>query len=244
MFATQSLARHVLALAFAAQCAACSDGKSTAPPTGDRIQLTSNQVALLVDGVQKIAPVHPDNAWLADSITLVLKAGAEADRVDMSTDLAAAPFFAVGLQREIVQGAGSSFGTFHFIAFNNPNAPTDFLIIGGFKTGSGATPPASVTGTFGASSIQQISGHLFHVAGASVQAWTATTGTATLSAGASGGACPAFPEVGGITCEKNQLGVAFTVTSASPDASASGTRSATLGATNVPGIRLYFGALP
>jgi hypothetical protein len=188
--------------------------------------------------ITELAPVHPELAWLADSANLVLKSGAEADVISITTDLAAGPFYAVGLQRG-VQVSFSSYSTFDLIAFNDPSNPTDFIIVDGFMSGTG-TPPTSVTGAFGGA----VNGHLFHVAGNTVTAWRAQTGTATLSSSSVGSPCTGFASnVAIITCAQSALTAEFNIDSAVQDSGplTSGTPSASLAATTVGGILLSYG---
>jgi hypothetical protein len=188
--------------------------------------------------ITELAPVHPELAWLADSANLVLKSGAEADAIPITTDLATGPFYAVGLQRG-VQVSFSTYSTFDLIVFNDPSNPTDFIIIDGFITGTG-TPPTSVNGSFGGA----VNGHLFHVAGNTVTAWRAQGGTATLSGGPAGNSCSGFVSTQPIiTCAQSALTAEFNIDSAVQDGGSQtlGTRSASLATTTVAGILLSYG---
>jgi hypothetical protein len=187
--------------------------------------------------ITELAPVHPELAWLADSANLVLKSGAEADVIPLTTDLAAGPFYAVGLQRG-VQVSAIAFSTFDLIAFNDPSNPTDFIIVDGFMSGT-FTPPTSASGAFGGSAVN---GHLFHVAGNTVTAWRAQAGTATLSTGSVGNACTGFVSNVAVTCALSELTAEFNIDSAVQDSGpqTSGTRSASLAATTVAGILLSY----
>lgn len=213
-------------------------GGSTEPTVkGLTIHLSASQAATLVTRVAEIAPVHPELAWLADSVSLVLKSGAEADRVDLTTDLAAGPFYAVGLQRAFVTPT-NSFATFDLIAFDDPSNPSNFFIVDGYRPGDGLTPPTSVSGSFGGATVN---GHLFHVAGNVVTAWRAQTGTASFATGTSSGSCIGFQAQSGVSCTAAALQASIDVTSATPDLGSSGdTRHATLAATSVAGILLSF----
>jgi hypothetical protein len=218
---------------------ACSEANS--PTTdGSKIQLTSSQAALLVSRVSQIAPVHPELSWLADSISLVLKSGAFADRIEVVTDLGDGPFYAVGLQRAIKTSNASA--TFDLIAFDDPSNPTNFIIVDGWSQSSNSTTPSSVTGPFGQEASIQLSGHLFHVSGSTVTAWRAESGTASFVAGAAGGACDGFQPTGMVTCAQSALQSTFSIEVARHDdgAQPSDTRSASLSATDVTGILLIF----
>jgi hypothetical protein len=216
-------------------------GEASSPMTdGSKIQLTSSQAALLVSRVSQIAPVHPELSWLADSISLVLKSGAFADRIEVVTELGDGPFYAVGLQRAIKTSHASA--TFDLIAFDDPSNPTNFIIVDGWSQSSNSMPPSSVSGPFGYTTNLQVSGHLFHVSGSAVTAWRAESGTASFVAGALGGACDGFQETGIVTCTQSALQSTFSIEVARHDdgAQPSDTRSASLSATDVTGILLTF----
>jgi hypothetical protein len=212
-------------------------GSDTTGPHGPTVTLTAAEATILMARITELAPVHPELAWLADSANLVLKSGAEADVIPLTTDLAAGPFYAVGLQRG-VQVSAIAFSTFDLIVFNDPSNPTDFIIVDGFMSGTG-TPPTSASGAFGGSAVN---GHLFHVAGNTVTAWRAQGGTAALSTGAVGDACTGFVSNVAVTCAQSTLTAEFTIGTAVQDSGpqTSGTRSASLAATTVAGILLSY----
>ena len=212
-------------------------GSDSTAPHGPAVTLTAAQATVLMARITELAPVHPELAWLADSANLVLKSGAEADVISITTDLGAGPFYAVGLQRG-VQVSSIAFSTFDLIVFNDPSNPTDFIIVDGFTSGT-FTPPTSASGAFGGSAVN---GHLFHVAGNTVTAWRAQAGTATLSTGALGDACTGFVSNVAVTCAQSALTAEFNIVSAVQDAGGqtSSTRSASLAATSVAGILLSY----
>ena len=212
-------------------------GSDTSGPHGPTVTLTAAEATLLMARITELAPVHPELAWLADSANLVLRSGAEADVIPLTTDLAPGPFYAVGLQRGI-QVSINSFSTFDLIAFNDPSNPTDFIIVDGFMSGTGA-PPTSASGAFGGSAMN---GHLFHVAGNTVSAWRAQAGTGTLSTGSMGNSCTGFSSTAAVTCAQSTLAAEFNIVSAVQDSGGqtSGTRSASLVATSVAGILLSY----
>ena len=218
----------------------CGGEKSTGVGSGS-ITLSAAQATALMTKIELIAPLKSDLAWLADSANLVLRSGAVAERIALTTNLSpGGPFYAVGLQRKI-QSAANTFSTFDLIAFNDPSNPTEFLIVNGFKS-STTTPPASVSGSFGGATIH---GHLFRVVGNSLSAlthWTATLGTASFSTGAVGSACTEFQDDVHVTCSQADLNVSFSIDLAPADLGAPETddRTAALGATTVPGILLSF----
>jgi len=212
-------------------------GSDSTGPHGPALTLTAAQATVLMARITALAPVHPELAWLADSANLVLRSGAEANVIPVMTDLAAGPFYAVGLQRG-VQVSAIAFSTFDLIAFNDPSNPTDFIIVDGFMSGTG-TPPTSASGAFGGSAMNA---HLFHVAGNTVSAWRAQAGTGTLSTGSVGNACAGFASNAGVTCAQSALTAEFTINSAVQDSGpqTSDTRSASLAATTVAGILLSY----
>jgi hypothetical protein len=212
-------------------------GSDSTAPHGPAVTLTAAQATVLMARITELAPVHPELAWLADSANLVLKSGAEADVISLTTDLGAGPFYAVGLQRG-VQVSDIAYSTFDLIVFNDPSNPTDFIIVDGFMTGPAGPPPISVTGAFGGA----VNGHLFHVAGNAVTAWRAQAGTATLSTGSVGNPCTGFASDMATTCAQSALTAEFNIVSAAQDGGGqtSGTRSASLAATSVAGILLSY----
>lgn len=218
--------------------AACGD--PTSPVAGGpSIKLSAAQAATVKTRITQLAPVHPELAWLADSISLVIKTGVEVDSVDVTTDLGAGPFYAIALQRAIATSTNAT-ATFDVILFNNPSNPTDFIIADGWSQLPVKTPPTSVSGVFGAQLTNSgVTAHLFHVAGGTVTAWRAVTGTAAFASSAAGGACPSFTATSGVTCSTTGLHASFVIGSATHDSGSSAdTRSATLAAVDVPGILL------
>ncbi|MGH7623902.1 MAG: hypothetical protein ACREOJ_01120, partial [Gemmatimonadaceae bacterium] len=220
---------------------ACSSD-STGPINGQPIHLTQAEVSALESQVTKLAPVFPELAFLADSVSVVLQAGAEADPVDITTDLGAGPFYAVGLQRAFSNGA-TSFTTFDFIAFNDPANPTDFIIVDGYAPGDGPTTPQSASGSFGdASSGIVFTGHLFHVSDNVVLAWRALAGTASMATGTTGGDCVAFQGTAGVTCTQAAMQASIEITQSEPQSATQGgeSRSASLSSASVAGVLLSF----
>jgi len=228
--------------AVTALLAACS-GDSTGPVNGQPIHLTQAEATALDSQVTKLAPVFPELAFLADSVSVVLQAGAEADPVAITTDLGSGPFYAVGLQRAFSNGA-TSFTTFDFIAFNDPANPTDFIIVDGYAPGDGPTTPQSASGSFGdASSGIVFTGHLFHVSDNSLLAWRATAGTASMATGTTGGDCVAFQGTAGVTCTQAAMQASIDITESEPQSVAQGgeSLSASLSSACVAGVLLNFG---
>ncbi len=212
----------------------CGSDSATGPAA--TLTLDATQAAAVMNKIIQIAPLHTGIAWLADSANLVLRSGAEADLVPISTTTGPGPFYAVGLQRRI-QASGSAYSTFDFIAFNDPSNPTDFIIVDGTLSGTGQ-PPTSTSGAFDG----PVNGYLFHVDGSTVSSWRAAIGTGSLSGGAPGNACTGFQGSTGITCAQASLTAAFSITAAFQDAgpSSSTIAQATLGSATVAGIVLNY----
>lgn len=215
----------------------CGGGDKTTGVTGHSVKLSATQASALMTKVVQIAPLHSSIAWLADSANLVLRSGAVAMQVDIATNLGSGPFYAVGLQRA-VQTSPNSFSTFDLIAFNDPDNPTDFIIVDGFKSGT-STPPTSVTGSFGGATVN---GHLFHIAGNSISSWRASAGTATLARGTFATACEGFQGDATVTCTQANLNASFSIDLALADVGSATTddKTAVLSSIPVPGIILNF----
>jgi hypothetical protein len=236
----QSMKQHrpVVSIVASIFLAACGDPISPVAG-GPSIKLSAQQAATVTSRITQLAPVHPELAWLGDSISLVIKTGVEVDSVDLATDLGAGPFYAIALQRAITTSINAT-ATFDVILFNNPSNPTDFIIADGWSQLPVRTPPTSVSGAFGAQLTNSgVTAHLFHVAGGAVTAWRAATGTAAFTSGAEGGACPSFTATSGVTCSTTGLHASFVIGSATHDnGSSADSRSASLVAVDVPGILL------
>lgn len=214
----------------------CGSDKVAGPSS--QITLSAAQATVLMNKIVQFAPLHNQIAWLADSANLVIKSGSEADLIPVSTNLAAGPFYAVGLQRA-VQLTGSSYSTFNLIAFDDPSNPTNFIVIDGFNSGTGA-PPTSTSGNFDG----PVNGYLFHVDGSTLASWHAALGTATFTGGAAGVACTGFQSSAGVTCALANLTVTFSITAAFQDAGppVSQIAQANLSSTTVAGILLSYPA--
>jgi len=212
--------------------------------TGDVIQLTNAQAAALVSHMQSVSASSSDAtlAALADSARFVLTAGAEARQIAVTTDLGDGPYWAVSMHRTHA-GTGASpqsWATFHVIAFNEPNNATRFIVLGGFSSVSGTTPPASVSGAIGSSATSSLTGHLFSVNGNQVSAWHASAGTVALTATPTADACPGFSATG-MTCIKSSIAATFSLTTTVAGSGTTGQRTASSsGAQTAPGVRLIF----
>jgi hypothetical protein len=209
----------------------CSDDPDPAgPSSGQTITLTASQAASLVARMESFGAGDPSIAALADTIDVVIKAGAEARRVDVTTDLGEGPYWAVSLQ--MFQGTTT---TFHVVAFNDASNPTQFIILGGASLGS-SSPVISMSGAIGTSGGESRTGHLYSVAGTEVSAWHASGGAVAFTAHPTSQACSNFPGPG--SCVSSSMDATFSFTSTVPDQAATGQRTASGTLTALPGVRL------
>ncbi len=235
--------RNALMAAGLAVVAGCeSDQTVIGVTTGEVIQLTNAQAAALVSHMSTLSTTDPSLAALADSARFVLTAGAEARQIAVTTDLGDGPYWAVSMHRSRA-GTGASpqsWSTFHVIAFNEPNNPTRFIVLGGYSSASGTIPPASVTGSIGSSATSSLTAHLFSVSGSQASAWHANGGTVSLVATPLAESCPGFSATG-MTCLRSSMSATFNITSTVAGNGTTGQRTAaSSGAQTVPGIRLAF----
>lgn len=221
-------------LAVCALFAVVSCNDSVTDPNPPIITLSAQQAATLSAHAEAIANVHSDLSWLADSIEVVVRAGAQAKRIvatSLGVDIA---YYAVGLQRD-VRSATTSFTTWHLFAFDHASNPTEFIIANGYAPGSGTTPPTSVNGGFGG---QSVFAHFIRVDGGVITDWRATAGGATFRTATSGGDCPVVgtpPQ--GVTCTLGEIEASFDIVNTTiPQGDES--RTANLLATRVPGVVL------
>src|SRR5262245_51217613 len=126
-----SMKTKLLSLAcVAALAVACGDDPESPSPNGT-IQLSAAQAALIRPSLVQLGPVHPELAWLADTIALVVGTGIEVAPVEVTTSSTSDQFYAVALQRTIRAGTANS-AAFDVILFNDPSNPTDFIIVSGW----------------------------------------------------------------------------------------------------------------
>ena len=221
----------VLVVALALSVSACSD-EPTGVDTGDVITLTQNQAASLIAQVESFGSQDPTLAALSDTIDVVIKAGAQARRIDVTSDIGNGPYWAVSLQ----MFAGTS-STFHVIAFDSPSNPTRFIILGGAALGS-PTPVTTATGSIGTTGTVSLTGHLLSISGANLSAWHVSAGSLSFEVHSTTEACPGFAGPG--DCVSITMDATFDFTGSIPDqnGSASGQRTASGTAEGIPGVRL------
>lgn len=235
----------VMFIAAAAAVLGCeSDETVVGVTTGETIHLTNAQASALVSFMTTVSTASNDAtlAALADSARFVLKSGAEAHQIDVTTDLGDGPYWAVSMQRTHV-GTGSSpqsWSTFHVIAFNEPNNVSRFIVLGGYSSVSGTTPPNSVSGSIGPSGTSSLTGHFFNVIGSQVSSWHANAGTVSLTATPASEACADFSATN-MTCVKASMSLNFNIMGTVAGNGTTGQRTgSTASAQTAPGVRLAF----
>ena len=230
--------RHLIAaLGSALILTACESDTTLPGPTGDLITLNAQQAALIVGRVVEFSSSDPTLGALADTIQFVVKAGAEVQRIDVTTSFGVTSYWTVSLHRAFV-GASQSWSTFHVIGFNDVSNPTEFLILGGFSQVAGTTAPTSITGSIGSNASSSLTGHFFGVIGNQVGMWNASGGTVSMIATSTGEACPNF-SAAGMTCAKSSMSTTFSITqTVTGGAPATGNRTGSASNVSVPGVRL------
>jgi hypothetical protein len=230
--------RHLIAaLGSALMLTACESDTTLPNPTGDLITLSAQQAALIVDRVVQFSSSDPTLGALADTIQFVVKSGAEVQRVDVTTSFGVTSYWTVSLHRANV-GASQSWSTFHVIGFNDPSAPTEFLILGGFSQVAGTTAPTSISGSIGSNASSSLTAHFFGVIGDQVGMWNASGGTVSMTASSTGASCPNF-SASGMTCVKSSMATTFSITqTVTGGAPATGNRTGSASDATIPGVRL------
>jgi len=229
----QRLVRSVLAVAFGVGVGC--NGDESGGPTPAAIALSASQAAAIVATAEQLSAVHPELSWLADSVDLVIRAGAEAWRIDVVVDGESRTYYGVALQRAIA--TANAFSTFHLLAFNNASSPTDFLIASGYASSGNSTPPTSVVGTFGGTAVFA---HFIHVSGSAITDWLATQGSASFTRWNTGGPCDLSTPSPSVACAYSELAVTADVSDAHPEQSPQDKHTAAIVLHYVPGILLTF----
>lgn len=213
---------------------ACSEAP-TPPVTGEWVTLTASQASTIVTRIETFASADPTLQALADTVAVVVNAGASARRVDVTTATGTTPFYAVALHRAM-PGATSSWATFHVIAFDDPSAPTQFIILGGWATSASGSAPSSVGGPIGAASNTSLTAHIFSLAGGQLAMWHANAGAVTFNSMERLENCGSFAGPG--QCRPIEMNGSFNITGTVAGQGASGQRIASGTLTAVPGIRI------
>jgi hypothetical protein len=222
---------------------ACSGASDTGPSTvPDRLQLTAAQVSSLDSAGQAMAQANPGNAnlkSLADSTFAVLRAGIEARRVEIGTDLTTAPLYLVGIHRTAARSTGS-WSTWTLVAIDDPSRLAYVVEVSGFAQNTSPTPPASVSGTIG-DGTGIVNATLLQVgAGGAVTEWRANTGTVTFSSDAPGAPCSGFTATPNMTCTLETMHVRFSANAASGTGGTSARRATLTADAEVPAMRLTY----
>lgn len=218
--------------------ASCSSQSSTAPRKTTS-HLTAPEAQAITQSLAQVASTDPAIRDLVDSITVAIQAGVGFDTLDLTTDLGAGPFYGIALKRAF-PGASSFAATFDIIAFDNPSAPQNLIIIDALVGGS--TLPDSVNASFDGSSGDVLaSGHLIQVSGDSALSWSATQGTVSFAGSGPNGACASFQSPAGITCAQETMHITFSITATTPDfGTTGGAQTASFPGGDVPGVVLTF----
>ena len=223
--------------------AACSSTESTVPgPAEDTIQFTAAHVGSIDSVGQEIVranPGNPDLQSLVDSTLLVLTAGVQARRIDVATNLTAAPLYFVGIHRAVSRPQGS-FSTWTLVALDDPARLASLIEVSGFAQSSGGAAPTAVSGTIGDGS-GIVNALMLQVGAAgAVTQWHASTGTVSFSSDAPGAACPGFTPTPIVTCALETMRVRFTASSTG-GTNGAGPRQASLSSeVEVPAMRLTY----
>jgi hypothetical protein len=209
---------------------ACNDPTGSSNPN---VTLTDAQAASLVAKAQVLSGVNPDLAWLADSISVVLKAGTTAYNVPVTVNGQVKRYYAVSLVRQII-GVSASTTTMHFIAFNSATDPTDFILVNAYVQVPGDVPIGDFATPLGAPAAFA---HRVLVSGSTVTDYVGKSGTVDFSVGYSGVGCGVGP---GVTCTQAFLDTDFTITQARPDAKPNDVHTFSASDLTIPGVLLLF----
>jgi hypothetical protein len=237
------ITRLVFSCVVTSALVACSGSDPAGPePAPDVLELTTKQIGALDSTGQVITQANPGNGTLkslVDSTLLVLTAGVQAKRLDVTTTLTTAPLYFVGVHR-VVSRAGSSFSTWTLVGMDDPEKLTSLVEVSGFAQSTTATPPTSLSGTIG-DGTGFVNGLLLAVGnGGAVTEWRSTSGTASFSSSAPGAPCPNFIATGNITCALETLRVRFTVSAPNGTGGAGARSASVVTEVDVPTMRLTY----
>jgi hypothetical protein len=227
--------RLLCGLAALALVSACSDDPVD-PITGESITLTASQATSLVTTVESFSSTDPTLGALADTVEFVLKAGAEARRIEVTTDLGATTYYAISLYRASTKQT-SKWSTFHVIAFDSPTAPQHFIILGGYSSSTTAAPQTA-SGPIGAGAISSLTAHLFRLSGSQLNAWHASAGTVSFNSMETTEQCSG--SFGTQTCARGTMDATFAITGTVAGNGTTGQRTASGTVSAIPGVRLSF----
>jgi hypothetical protein len=236
------IARLVRVAGLALLGAACGggyDGTKPLPPA-DQLTFTNASINSLDSTTQVIVQANPGNGTLrslADSTLLVLTAGVQAKRVNVSTNLTSVPLYFVGIHRTVNRATGA-FSTWTLVGIDDPSHLANIVEVAGFAQVATGAAPTAVSGTVGGGT-GSINGRLLQVGnGGAVTEWEATAGSASFASDAPTAGCPGYTAPPNITCAIEQMHVSFTLTGSATGGS---TKTATQTETvDVPAMRLTY----
>ncbi|MDB4908882.1 MAG: hypothetical protein JWO05_3666 [Gemmatimonadetes bacterium] len=235
----------LVALATVIVLAAACGSDSTSPvatQNGDKIAFTSAQVSSLDSSGGVIVASNPGDPTLRallDSTLMVFKAGVEAQKVAVTTNVTTAPLYFAGIHR-VVSRASGSFSTWNVVGMDDPAKLTSLVEVSGFASSTNATAPTSVSGTIG-DGTGVVNALFLNVTQAGiVTRWNANTGTVSITSDAPTGTCPAGMSTANTACSIEVMHLHFTANAAS-GSNGAGARSAVVPSdVSIPTIRLTY----
>jgi hypothetical protein len=225
-----------LGAAVSAGLAACGDNAMIAASANDTVVLTAAQVSALQNAAVSLRGSNPLNAdvrSLVDSTLLVLTAGVQARRVNLTTTLSPAPQYFVGIHRVFPHTGGSS-STWNVVGMDDFAALHSIVEISGFAQNSTGTAPETTTGTIGTGFANVVMMEINSSGG--VATWHASSGAASFASTPLGTPCPGFTATARVSCTLETMRVTFTGTGSN----AGVTRAASLTSVDVPAMRLTY----
>jgi hypothetical protein len=236
--------QKILTAGLALVLAGCVE--TSAPNPAVLTVLTAAQAAAVDAKLDQAVAGSAELGWLADSASLVIRAGGTADTVTTDIGLGDGPtlFYGVSLQRGVAI-LPNPFATFDAILFNDLANPTRFVIVSGWARG-GTTPPDGMAGNVASpQSFATVNAHVFAVEGSAVTHWRATTGTVIFNNGIPGGPCPVFNAIPGVTCAVRDLITTATISAMVRESGTmSGSPALNFASERLRGILLAFLPLP
>lgn len=221
-------------------CGACGSDSTEPKSSSDKLILTAAMVKSLDSTAQVMVAANPGNAALkalVDSTLLVLTAGVEAQRLNVTTDLTTAPLYFVGVHRAVVRPTGS-YSTWTLVGFDDPAHLANLVEVSGFAQSSGSTPPSFVSGTIG-NGTGIVNALMLQVgSGGAVTQWNASSGSASFSSDELGAACPGFTPAPKVTCALETTHAQFSAIASSGSGGAGPRQAAVATAVGVPTMRL------
>lgn len=208
---------------------ACSD-EPTEPVNEDVITLTQAQAVALVTKVESFGAQDATLRALSDTIDVVIRAGAQARRIEVTSDIGNGPYWAVSLS--VVSGTTS---TFSVVAFDDPSNPTRFIILGGAVLGS-ASVVNTASGSIGTTGTTSLTGHILMILDNSLFAWHVSGGSLSFTVHPTTQSCPSF--VGPGTCVSITTDATFSFTASIGTGTISSQRTASGTGVGIPGVRL------